>query len=92
MTISGIVLACRPEHLAETREALGAFAWAEVHYEDPAGRMVVTIDAAGVDESKERLESLQRLPRVLTAELAEYVIENDEDGAAPGPETMRRKS
>lgn len=92
MTISGIVLACRPEHLAETREALGAFPWAEIHYSDPAGRMVLTIEAADVDESKDRLEHLQRLPRVLTAELAEYVIENDDHGAEPDPETTQRES
>ena len=92
MTISGIVVACRPEHLAEAREALGAFAWAEIHYADPAGRIVLTIAAADVDESKERSEQLQRQPRVLVAELAEYVIEDDELGAVSCPGIEPRES
>ena len=45
MTVSGIVVACRPEHLAEMTEAVNAFSWAEVHYTDPKGRLVVTIEA-----------------------------------------------
>ena len=78
MTVSGIVVACRPEHLAETTEAVDAFPWAEVHYTDPNGRLVVTIEAVGVEESMDRLKDLQDLPRVLMAELAEFAVE-DED-------------
>jgi len=79
MTVSGIVVACRPEHLAETAQAVNAFPWAEVHYTDPGGRLVVTIEADDVEESMDRLKDLQGLPRVLMAELAEFAIE-DEDG------------
>jgi nitrate reductase NapD len=78
MTVSGIVVACRPEQLAETAKAINAFPWAEVHYTDPNGRLVVTIEADDVEESMDRLEDLQGLPRVLMAELAEFAIE-DED-------------
>ena len=78
MTISGVVVACRPEHLVEMRAALSGIPWAEVHYEDPAGRLVVVIEATDVDQSMDRLGELQRLPRVLMAELAEYCIEEDE--------------
>jgi nitrate reductase NapD len=78
VTISGIVVACRPEHLAETTEAINAFPWAEVHYTDPNGRLVVTIEADDVEESMDRLEDLQGLSRVLMAELAEFAIEDDD--------------
>jgi nitrate reductase NapD len=78
MTVSGIVVACRPEHLAETAQAVNAFPWAEVHYTDPDGRLVVTIEAGDVGESMDRLQDLQGLPRVIMAELAEFAIE-DED-------------
>jgi nitrate reductase NapD len=78
MTVSGIVVACRPEHLAEMTEAVNAFPWAEVHYTDPNGRLVVTIEADDVEESMGRLQDLQALPRILMAELAEFAIE-DED-------------
>ena len=78
MTVSGIVVVCRPEHLAEMTKAVNAFPWAEVHYTDPNGRLVVTIETDGVEESMDRLEDLQGLPRVLMADLAEFAIE-DED-------------
>jgi len=75
MTISGIVMACRPEDLEATASAVDALAWADVHYTDPRGRLVVTIEAADVDESVERLKELQNLPRVLTADLAQYCLD-----------------
>jgi nitrate reductase NapAB chaperone NapD len=75
MTISGIVMACRPEDLEATAGAVDALAWAEVHYADPRGRLVATIEAADVDESIERLKESQNLPRVLTADLAQYCID-----------------
>jgi nitrate reductase NapD len=80
VTISGIVVACRPEHLAEIRGTLKRLDWADVHYTDPNGRLVVTIEAADVDESMDRLKQLQALPRVLMAELAEYCIEEQDEG------------
>ena len=50
-------------------------AWADVHYTDPSGRVVVTIEATDIDESIDRLQELQGLPRVLSAALAQYCIE-----------------
>jgi nitrate reductase NapD len=75
--VSGIVLASRPEHLAEVRQALEAISWAEVHFSDPRGRLVVIIEAANLDQSADRLKELQEIPRVLMAELAQYFIEEE---------------
>ena len=72
MIISGIVVASRPEHLSEVREAVGELAWADVHFSDPKGRLVVTLEATDIDESIDRLNSLRALPRVLSAALAEF--------------------
>jgi nitrate reductase NapD len=77
VTISGIVVACRPEHLDETRHVVNALSWAEVHYTDSEGRLVVTIEAEDVGTSMDRLKDLQKLPRVLMAELAEFVVEDE---------------
>jgi nitrate reductase NapAB chaperone NapD len=38
---------------------------------------VVTIEAADLDQSADRLKELQELPRVLMAELAQYCIEEE---------------
>ncbi len=88
MIISGIVVASRPEHLAEVSQELEAISWAEVHFSDPRGRLVVTIEATDLDQSADRLKELQELPRVLMAELGQYCIEEDcieQESGRPNP-------
>ena len=72
MIISGIVVASRPEHLSEISEEVNSLPWAEVHFSDPAGRLVVTLEASDLDESMDRMKILQALPLVLSAALAEF--------------------
>jgi len=59
-------------------DVVNEFSWAEVHYSDPEGRLVVVIEADDVEQSMDRLKELQTLPRVLMAELAEFVVEEDD--------------
>lgn len=72
MTISGIVVACRPGDIETLCDEMSLLGWAEVHHRDPVGRLVVTIEARDEDESMERLTLVQRLPRVLSAQLGQY--------------------
>jgi len=58
-------------------DVVNEFSWAEVHYTDPDGRLVVVIEGRDVEQSMDRLKELQKLPRVLMAELAEFVVEDD---------------
>jgi nitrate reductase NapAB chaperone NapD len=78
MIISGIVMASRAGRQAELLETLSAIAWLDVHFTEESGRMVVTIEAADVEQSMAQLRELQELPDVRTAELSEYYIERDE--------------
>jgi nitrate reductase NapD len=70
--ISGVVVASRPEDLSEIREVVNELPWAEVHFSDPEGRLVVTLEASDLDESMDRMKTLQALPHVLSAALAEF--------------------
>jgi len=70
--ISGVVVASRPEHLSEVRDEVNKLPWAEVHFSDPNGRLVVTLEASDIDESMDRMKTLQALPLVLSAALAEF--------------------
>ena len=72
MIISGVVVASRPEHLAEISREVNGLPWAEVHFTDPKGRLVVTLEASDIDESMEQMKKLQAIPRVLSAALAEF--------------------
>jgi nitrate reductase NapD len=76
--ISGVLVASLPEYLDKVILAVDAIPWADVHYSDPDGRLVVTVEGNGVDDSIERLAELQRLPNVLSASLAEYRLEEDD--------------
>ena len=80
--ISGVVVASRPEDLGEVSDAVESFEWAEVHYGDASGRLVVTVEAADVAQSMERLQLIQDHERVLAISLAEYHF--DDDGAGEG--------
>jgi nitrate reductase NapAB chaperone NapD len=74
VTLSGVVVACRPEDVDGVIAAVNAFGWAEVHQTDGRGRLVVTIEARDIEESMDRLTALQALPRVLSAELAQFYV------------------
>ncbi len=75
MLISGIVVQCSPENLGKVRERLSAFPWADVHHEDPEGRLVVTIEAVDEEASIACVRELQETPDVLMAEMAEFRVE-----------------
>jgi nitrate reductase NapD len=75
--ISGVVVASRPEHLSEISAKVDELPWAEVHFSDPKGRLVVTLEADDIDESMERMKTLQTLPRVLSAALAEFCSDGE---------------
>jgi nitrate reductase NapAB chaperone NapD len=75
--ISGIVMAGRPEDGDAIRASVAALPWAQVHYGDSTGRLVVTMEASDIEESMSRLGELKALPQVLMAELAQYSIEGE---------------
>jgi nitrate reductase NapD len=79
VNVSGVVVACRPEHLDPVAEAVEALGWAQVHHRDDHGRLVVTIEAADVGEGAARLRDLQQIEHVVMAEMAESVTLPDGD-------------
>lgn len=78
MNISGVLVACRLEHVPSVVEAVGTMSWARVHHGDGNGRLVVTIEAVDASESAARVRALQKLPHVLMAEMVEYVTDSDQ--------------
>lgn len=83
--ISGIVVTSRPEDQAEVRREIEALDYADVHYCDPRGRLVVTLEAPGIDASMERVETIGQISRVLGVSLAQYCSEGDEIKNPPKP-------
>ena len=76
--VSGIAVATTPEHIDEVRRAIDALEWAEVHYAEPDGRMVATIEAETTDACMDRLLEMKKIRHVVVAEMVEHVCEGEE--------------
>jgi len=76
MMISGVLVVAKPEDQSQVRTALESFPWAEIHHEDPDGRLVITIEAADTDQAIARLQEVKELPRVILAEMVEHHVED----------------
>lgn len=76
MMVSGVLVVAKPEHQSQVRTALEVFPWAEVHHEDPDGRLVVTIEADDTDQAIARLQQVKELPRVVLAEMVEHHLDD----------------
>ena len=74
--VSGVLVVAKPEHQSQVRTALEVFPWAEVHHEDPDGRLVVTIEADDTDQAIARLQQVKELPRVVLAEMVEHHLDD----------------
>jgi nitrate reductase NapD len=74
--ISGVLVVAKPEHQSQVRKALERFPWAEVHHQDPDGRLVITIEADDTDQAIARLREVKELPRVVLAEMVEHHLED----------------
>ncbi len=77
MIVSGVLVICRGALLPSVTAALGALPGVEVHQMDPAGRLVLTIEASSTDSCADRLRAIQALPDVLSAEMAVHVFEDE---------------
>lgn len=85
MNLSGILVMARPEHLPGVVAELGALPGVEVHQQDPAGRLVVVLEADSVRAEADGLRRIQRLPGVLMAEMVVHYFEDDDEALAELP-------
>ncbi len=71
MTLSGIYAVADPLQLPSLRRGLESVPWAQLHFVDADGRMVLTIEAADERQSADRLLELQGVAGIRMAQLAE---------------------
>ena len=85
-SVSGLSITARPEDLAEVEENLNQRQGLEVHARDPvSGKLVAVQECATIAEHRQRLEEVQAIPGVLTADLVmHYQPENDSDPTTSG--------
>jgi len=85
LNISGILVVVRREALAQSIARLEALPGIEVHHtHGTSGRIVITQEAASVDEEMEGLMRIKALPDVVMAEMVYHFFGDEAPGIAAG--------
>lgn len=77
MNISGILVQTRPDYLNEVIEAIKKSDSFDYHMHDKNGKIVVTIEGEDVSEEIAKLNILQKIPHVISADMM-YAYSEDE--------------
>ena len=90
MSVSGILVNASPGDLTALAEELGSLPGVCVHYRDDAtGRLIVTLDAASLNEEVEGLRRIQRIDGVVAADLAYHNLQSADRPDAPALSTSQ---
>jgi len=79
MNISSIVVQCLPKHLDEVVKSLKECEACEYHLHDEKGRVIITIEGAGVSEELEKLRVVENIPYVMAADMQMAYSEDELD-------------
>jgi periplasmic nitrate reductase NapD len=73
--IASILVQARPDRLIEVEASIVALAGCEIYGRDPAGKLVVVVDAADAGALGSTLNTIALLPDVYTASLVFHAID-----------------
>lgn len=77
MNISSIVVKTTKEHMQDVIDNINTVDCCEVHFSDPSGRIVVTIEGESINDQMERLKLIQSIPFVFSANLSYSYCEDE---------------
>ncbi|HXX58912.1 MAG TPA: chaperone NapD [Thermodesulfovibrionales bacterium] len=69
MNVSSIVVKTAPEYRDEVIAGINSIDLCEVHFSDASGRIVATIEGETIGDEMAKLERIQGMPHVLSADL-----------------------
>lgn len=69
MNVSSIVVSTLPKYLDEVVESLKNCDVCDYHMHDEIGRIIITIEGAGVEEELKKLKVIENIPHVAAAEM-----------------------
>jgi nitrate reductase NapD len=69
MNISSVVVKTSPAHMKEVINIINSHDLCEVHFKEPDGRIIVTVEGISMREQVARLSLIQKIPNVLSANL-----------------------
>lgn len=79
MNVSSIVIKTLPEYVEEVVENVKALDVCDYHLHDEIGRIVVTIEGAGVSEELKKLKVVEAIPHVISADMQMAYSEDELD-------------
>lgn len=79
MNISSIVVQTMPKYLNEVVENLKNCEVCDYHMHDEKGRIIITIEGAGVAEELEKLKVIEAIPHVIAADMQMSYSEDELD-------------
>lgn len=79
MNISSIVVQTIPKFLDEVVEALKNTPECDYHLHDEKGRIIITIEGAGVEEELKKLRVIEAIPHVIAADMQMAYSEEELD-------------
>ena len=69
MNVSSIVVQTVPKFLEEVVQSLKNCEVCDYHMHDEKGRVIITIEGAGVEEELKKLRVIEAIPHVITADM-----------------------
>jgi nitrate reductase NapD len=79
LNISGIIVHAAPDRIDEVRDSLTAIPGVEVHGASELGKMVVTLEKRGDQETADTFQQISQLPGVLSSAMVYHHFEPEED-------------
>ncbi len=79
MNVSSIVVQTLPKYLEEVVQNLKKCEVCDYHLHDEKGRVIVTIEGAGVSEELEKLRVIEAIPHVVAADMQMAYSEDELD-------------
>ncbi|MDO8281538.1 MAG: chaperone NapD [Thermodesulfovibrionia bacterium] len=77
MNVSSIVVKTDKEHLPEVIKKINTVGFCEVHFHDPDGKIIATIEGDNIHDQTERLKQIQNIPFVYSAGLSYSYCEDE---------------
>lgn len=77
MNISSVVVKSAPEYVEQVAALLNQSGQCEVYAHDEQGRIIVIIEGETTEEESQKLQTIQTLPHVLSAEMVYAFSESE---------------
>ncbi|RMF13419.1 MAG: hypothetical protein D6758_13225 [Gammaproteobacteria bacterium] len=69
LNILGLVVRCVPDQIGPVRQSICALRGAEIHAEDPAGKLVVTLEQLPGEPPIKAIDQIERISGVVSTSL-----------------------